>query len=405
MAYHKPFAFRGLNKFFSVGQVLGGVPRALDPDRLERRARQRTRLSNFGDPYFREGLEVLCESINSDARVNAYGYFLAEGTIISFLETRLLLQKKRDKNDPVLQTPLNDPIIVSGLARTGTTALQRMLSSAPGHKGLEWWELNLPMNRTVSDSREDRIKTAEAIIRPRELFTPHLDAMHYIRPHTLEECFWLLGGTFSSRTMTEFMVCYQYLDWYYSKANADKKYADYADLLRILQAEYPGQRLVLKSIEHLENPHMILKHIPNALLVQTHRKPTQCIPSYASLNSFVCDLSCEDLDLHRHGRVVLDVSEKSMQAHLRNRVGLDGKIYDHQYTDMIKDPIAAVKKAYDFFDLPWTDEVATTVGLHTRENQQHKYGHHKYHVTDFGMTDDEINERFKGYIQDWLPAE
>ncbi|MCB1409972.1 MAG: sulfotransferase [Rhodobacter sp.] len=404
MAYPKPLAFRGLNTFFRLGQVLQGVPRALDPEKLKRKAMQRTRLKNFGDDYYQEGLEVLCESLNRDSRVNAYGYFLAESTLVSFLETRLLLQRKRDRNDPVLQTRLIDPIIVSGLARTGTTALHRMLASAPLHRGLEWWELNLPMNRTVSDSREDRIKTAEAIIRPRELFTPHLDAMHYIRPHTLEECFWLMGGTFASRTMTEFMVCYGYLDWYFTKANADKKYQDYADLLRILQAEYPGQRLVVKSIEHLENPHLILKHIPNAKLIQTHRKPVECVPSYISLNAFVVDLTCSDLDLHRHGRAVLDVSDRSLSAHLRNRAGLEGKIYDHLYTDMLKDPVGSVRKVFDFFGLRWTDEVARTVGLHTREHQQHKYGRHTYAVGDFGLTEAEINDRFKDYIQTYLPA-
>lgn len=402
MAYTKPLAFRGLNLAFKLGQTLGGVPKRLDPDKLERKAKQKTRLKDFGDPYYRTGLEVLCRSLNEDSRINAYGYFLAESTLISFLETRLLLQNRRNRKDPVLKTQLIDPIIVSGLARTGTTALHRMLASAPGHHGMEWWELNLPMNRNVSDSPEDRIKTAEAIIRPRELFTPHLDAMHYIRPHTLEECFWLLGCTFAGRTVTEFMVCYQYLDWYYQHADADKKYADYADLLRILQANHPGQRLVLKSIEHLENPHLILKHIPNALLVQTHRKPTECVPSYASLNSFVLDLSCEDLDLHRHGQKVLEVSHRSLTRHLQNRVGLEHKIHDHLYTDMLKDPVGSVRRVFDKFGLPWSDETAQVVGQHTREHQQHKYGVHKYQLSDFGMSEGQINEQFADYIQTYL---
>lgn len=402
MAYPKPFAFRGLNQAFRLGQFLGGVPKALDPEKLMKKAAKRTRLKDYGDPYFKEGLEVLCDSINSDARVNAYGYFLAESTILSFLETRLLLQDRRNRDHSDLKTELVAPIIISGLARTGTTALHRMLSAVPGHHGLEWWELNLPMNRNASDSAEDRIKFAEGIIRPRELFTPHLDAMHYIRPHTLEECFWLMGGTFAARTVTEFMVVYKYLDWYYASANADKKYKDYADLLRILQATHPDKRLVVKSIEHLENPHLILKHVPNAMLIQTHRKPSECVPSYASLNSFVVDLTCDDLDKHRHGRAILDVSDKSMQAHLRNRVGVEDRIYDHLYTDMLKSPVSCVRGVHEKFGLEWSDEIAYNVGLHTREHQQHKYGKHTYHVSDFGLSNEQIDERFSGYIDTYL---
>ena len=398
MAYPKPFAFRGLNKAFQLGQLLGGVPRELNPDKLEKKARKRTRLKDFGDPYYREGLEVLCDSLNNDSRVNAYGYFLAEGTLVSFLETRLLLQDRRNRDRPELKTELIAPIILSGLARTGTTALHRMLAAPEDHHGLEWWELNLPMNRNASDSREDRIKAAEAIIKPRELFTPHLDAMHYIRPHTLEECFWLMGGTFASRTLTEFMVCYSYIDWYYARADADRKYADYADLLRILQAEHPGKRLVLKSIEHLEHPDKILKHIPNAMLIQTHRKPTECVPSYVSLNSFVCDLSCDDLDLHRHGQAVLELSEKSMRAHMKNRAGLEARIHDHSYYDMLKEPVECVRRVYEKFGLEWSDELAGTVARHTREHQQHKYGKHKYSPADFGLSEDMINARFPEYL-------
>lgn len=403
MAYHKPIAFRGLNKAFQLGQALGGVPRQLNPDKLAHKAQKRTRLKDFGDPYYREGLEALCHSLNTDSRVNAYGFFLAESTILSFLETRLLLQDRRNRDVPALRTALIDPIIVSGLPRTGTTALHRMLSAPEDHHGLEWWELNLPMNRNASDSREDRIKAAETIIRPRELFTPHLDAMHYIRPHTLEECFWLLGGTFSARTVTEYMVTYSYLDWYYQHANADKKYADYADLLRILQAEHPGKRLVLKSIEHLEHPDKIIRHIPNAKLIQTHRKPVECVPSYASLNTFVCDLSCDDLDLHRHGRAILDNSEKSITAHMANRITVEDHIHDHSYYDMLSEPIDCVRRVYQKFGLNWTNQVAETVALHTRENQQHKYGKHSYALADFGLDEATLTARFNAYSEKFAP--
>ncbi|WP_319824948.1 sulfotransferase [Thalassovita sp.] len=403
MAYHKPYAFRGLNKAFQLGQALGGVPRELNPDKLEKKARKRTRLKDFGDPYYREGLEVLCDSLNKDSRVNAYGYFLAESTIVSFLETRLLLQDRRNRDRPELRTELIDPIIVGGLARTGTTALHRMLAAPEDHHGVEWWELNLPMNRNASDSREDRIKTAEAIIRPRELFTPHLDSMHYIRPHTLEECFWLLGGTFSSRTVTEFMVCYSYLDWYYANADHDKKYADYADLLRIIQSGHPGKRLVLKSIEHAENVHMIYKHIPNVNFICTHRQPRECVPSYISLNTFVLDLSCNDLDLERHGEAVLEVSRKSVQDYMKNRIGFEGRIYDHSYYDMLSDPVGCIRNVYQHFGLGWSDQIAYEVGKHTREHQQHKYGKHSYKAEDFGLTSEKIETRMAEYLAKFFP--
>jgi hypothetical protein len=258
------------------------------------------------------------------------------------------------------------------------------------------------MNRGPKDSAQKRRKYADGLLLPRKLFTPHLDGIHYIRSNTLEECFWLMGCTMNARAVTEYMVCYKYLDWYFQDADADRKYRDYADLLRILQAARPGQRLVLKSLEHMENPHILLKHLPGAMLVQTHRLPSECIPSYISLNSVVVALAMKGFDQKRHARKWVELGERSMTRHLQNRKKLDKRIWDHRYADMLKDPVGSVRRVCEFFGIAWNERVAAAVARHTRENQQHKYGTHKYRIGDFGLTAEGVNGRFADYIRTYL---
>lgn len=399
----QPLAFRGLVGALTLGQTLGAVLRKLDPEALEAQAIKRTGYSDFGDPYYRTGLEILCNSLNTEAGLNAYGTVLARDLIVNYLSTRLCLQDMRNRNAPELKTELIPPIIVTGLARTGTTALHRMLASAPGHRGLEWWELMSPVPRGPSDTVEARIKFAKGLILPRKIFTPHLDAAHYIREDTLEECFWMMGQSFASRAMAEVLPCPSFIEYFLDGDHRDKKYEDYADLLRVMQARVPGIRLVMKSPEHMDALPELSRHLPEAMLVMTHRKPTESVPSYISLSNLVHSLGVKNSDVVSLGKVWLDNAAREVEKHMACRGKFNNPLWDHRYTDMIEDPIGSVRRVYERFAMDWNEETEATVAKHTRENQQHKYGLHKYHISDFGLTNQDVEARFSDYIAAFNP--
>lgn len=403
----KPFAFKLLVTALTGAQKIGAVPKRLDPDALEAQAKKRTGLDDFGDPYYRKGLEILCDSINTEAGVNAYGVVLTRDLIVNALANRLCLQDMRNRNAPELQTELIPPIIVTGLARTGTTALHRMLASAPGHRGIEWWELMSPVPRGPNNSVEARVKFAKGLLLPRKIFTPHLDAGHYIREDTLEECFWMTALSFASRALPEVVPVPAFIDYFLDGDHRDRKYADYANLMRVLQSRVPGKRLVMKSPEHMDALPELARHLPEAMVVMTHRRPSECVPSYISLSDLIYSLAVKERDVEALGQLWLDNAAREMDKHMKLRGTFNNPLWDHRYTDMLEDPIGSVRKVYDRFGLDWTDETEATVAKHTRENQQHKYGLHKYHISDFGLTEDDVNTRFADYLNtfDFLKAQ
>src|SRR5712672_2213464 len=75
------------------GRCLHYVRRvALSVDALLDGARTVTRLSDFGDPTFRDGLEVLVEAIEREGDPNAVGRMALEGQLAGYLCERLRVE-------------------------------------------------------------------------------------------------------------------------------------------------------------------------------------------------------------------------------------------------------------------------------------------------------------------------
>jgi hypothetical protein len=108
------------------------------------RTGQRTMLSDFGDLGFRAGLDALVDALNHDAQLHAAGRMALRRIMTDHLVNRLLLTSVRQQAPGIFTRPLANPLIVTGLPRSGTTLLHRMLAADPAHYGLPYWELGVP---------------------------------------------------------------------------------------------------------------------------------------------------------------------------------------------------------------------------------------------------------------------
>ncbi len=106
--------------------------------------------------------------------------------------------------------------------------------------------------------------------------------------------------------------------------------------------------------------------------------------------------------------VRLDI-EKTMECNLdflsvevgrnlfaRKYHGIDA--HDIMYEEILSDPLSVVKKFYVKFGIELSPVTEAKMKAFIRKNRQHKHGHHKYSVSDFGMTEAQIIERFEEYM-------
>src|SRR5690606_24126968 len=123
---------------------------------LMEEASRATGLADFGDPRLVTPLDVPLESITGEARLHPDGRLIANGRNVNALKTRRRAEALIAAHPEILEVPIEAPIVIAGLQRTGTTMLHRLLAQDPGVRALYSWEaLNPVPMRKLPFLRED----------------------------------------------------------------------------------------------------------------------------------------------------------------------------------------------------------------------------------------------------------
>jgi hypothetical protein len=87
-----------------------------------------------------------------------------------------------------------------------------------------------------------------------------------------------------------------------------------------------------------------------------------------------------------------------MQVRAKHRDKSD-QFVDVQFEEVVVDPVAALRRVYDRFGMPWSDEAESRMRTFLAANPQGKHGAHRYDLGDFGLALGEIRERFAAYCE------
>ncbi len=360
-------------------------------------------LEDFGNSYFKKGLKKLLFSLSEDISLNFIGKTNAHTQIIRCLSNRLLFVDYLKKNPEGLSKTLIPPFIITGLPRSRTTFLQRMLSVLPGHYGLPLWETwrPIPNAKELKRGKNYRIKLAKIEISWAKLLINKLDQRHVTLPTEVEEDVFLFGLTFYSGEFWYYFPVHSYNKWLLS-TDRREAYREWKQLLQILQAFHPGERLILKSPPHMDAVQKIKAVLPDAMAIQTHRRPEEALGSFTSLMYSVHSVMLKYIDLSKMRRSLEYMFEKNIERNMAFRQHNPDFILDIQYTDLIADPGSVVKHIYKHFDLGWTSRHEKALSSFIKENPKGKHGKHRYTVKDFGWSEEYLKEGFAAYTNTFL---
>jgi hypothetical protein len=394
-----PYSYRAANALAGLLQAAGMPKLRLDEGTLCTAAMKQTGLSDFGNPYYREGFMRLLESAEEDARLHPLGRFMTNDFFTNYLAQRLLLMESLKKEPQIYQQKLVFPLIIVGLARSGTTFLHKMLALDPNHRALPMWQLMYPFPEKPADNnrRDRRQAQMERTMRFRQPLLPGIDAIHYMRADTPEECILVLGLTFNSNIFGTLSPLYGYVEWYLENTGSLQKYEEYSWLLKHFQSQEPEQRLVLKAPAHTGNLEPLTQTIPNAMIIQTHRDPVVSYVSACSLVKTYHLAMSNEVDVPRMAEQCLRLYELWLKRSIEFREAHPGVIYDVFYDGLVSNPIGTVRGIYSNFQLPWSNVYEAELRAFVTSNPKDKHGKHHYKAADFGLTDGEINERLRFY--------
>lgn len=366
-------------------------------DELHESATRTVGLSDFGDDDYREGLGVLLDSYRDEAGLTPTGskmfrYFL-KGALIA----RLLSEAGWKNNPGHAGVPVTRPVFVTGLPRTGTTALHRLLAADPGHQGLEMWLTEFPQPRPPRDTWADNPVFAQidAGLSQHHVENPEFMGLHYMSAGEVEECWQLLRQSLMSISYESLAHIPSYSTWLAGQ-DWTPAYARHRRNLQLIGANDPDKRWVLKNPSHLFALDALMEVYPDAIVVQTHRAPETIIASMCSLAEHATEGYSTVFTREQIGATQLDLWSRGLRDFSAARAEYDpAQFVDIDFADLRADPFGAVQKVYDAIGTDFTDDArAAMVALDEDSKSGDRRPQHKYSLEDYGLTAEQVSEAF-----------
>lgn len=260
---------------------------SLDPDALWAKALRDAPAKGEQGPRskadmadFRLRLELLAESLVSEAQLNPLGLTMAHGQLVRAIRQRLELGALWQVEPEVLQTQLASPIIIVGQMRSGTTRVHRLLAADPALAATRFCDSWHPVPRTL-DTRP--VWSAISLMFARAL-DPWLDAIHpFGVTRADEELGWLAAALDHCAYEAQWRI--PTFTAFSETREAAPVYREFARMLRTDASWHDNAHRprVLKVPQFAEDLPALLAEFPDARVVLTHRCEDELIQSAASL--------------------------------------------------------------------------------------------------------------------------
>ena len=103
-------------------------------------ASERTGLNDFGPEDFRLRLDMLCDEWRNDLALLKLGHLSLRNKLLQHASSRLLITDVLRRHPEIHEVEINEPIIVAGLPRSGTTHLVNLMAADSRLRALPLWE-------------------------------------------------------------------------------------------------------------------------------------------------------------------------------------------------------------------------------------------------------------------------
>lgn len=371
-----------------------------DIDQLVAAAQRKSGSKRFATDAHRESLAVLIDSLENEAQLSPMGRFMTRQHFVDALANNLRAGALFAERPQLRDKPLSRTIMVCGLARSGTTLLQRLLAQLPGARSIPAWEAFEPIPepgpQRSPDPRIKRLEFAEKFLR---WLSPDMFAVHPMDALAPEEDVIILEHVFYSGVSESTFNIPSFARWL-EQQDQTPAYHWLADCMRVMSERQDGDYWVLKSPHHLEWLDTVFEVFPDVTIVQTHRDPVETVPSFCSLVAHGWGIMSDHVDPLLVGRHWTRKIDRMLSRALASRDARQGQGFvDVHYRDLTRDPIGTVERLCEQIGIPWAEHTREHLQAWLANNRQHKYGVHRYVAEDFGITEGSIAEQFASYRQ------
>jgi hypothetical protein len=389
---------------------LGLLDRRLAAEDFIQLARRRTGLDDFGDVDLSEPLRRLLDSCTDEASLSIVGRIATRWDVLRFLSNLLLLRAAELRQPSIASEPVVQPIFITGLPRSGTSFLHRMMLEDQANRGPLVYETIHPYPSPLH-RRDRRAALVARQLRTFEALAPEFRALHPLDATSPQECSEITAHVFRSlRFDTNYRIP-SYRAWL--ETEPDGHVPAYRFHRRFLQHLQHRQRLrnrtgaganpprwVVKCPDHLFALEAIRAVYPDARLVFVHRDPVKVLLSVARLTEVLRRPFTRQLDPVEIGR---DESLRWQDGTRRmvavgDDAGLPEPVCHVYYLDLVSDPVSTVEQVYGHFGLVLPSAAVRGMERYVAAQPNGGYGRHNYRFEDHGLDAEAERRKFRSYM-------
>ncbi|HEX6842370.1 MAG TPA: sulfotransferase [Stellaceae bacterium] len=394
-----------------------------DAETLIEQARRRTGLDDFGDAPFREGLRVFLRACAEEADLRLFGRLGTRWDTGRFLVNLLRLRDAERRAPAILDEPIGAPIFITGLPRSGTTFLHRLLAEDEANRVPRVWQLIHPYPEPGGHDRR-RQKVARQL-RMFGMLAPEFRHMHPIGADSPQECSEITAHIFASLRFDSTYFVPSYRHWLDDRGHLDA-YRFHRRFLQHLQYQSAGDRSagdrsardrsagdrpggdrpggagrwVLKCPDHVFALDEIRSVYPDARIVFVHRDPMRVLLSATRLTEVLRRPFTRHVDRAALGRQECERwgIGAGLIVEAADREPFAEPIHHIHYRDLVGDPLGTVERLYRHFGLTLGTRAAARITRLTAASPDGGYGANHYRFETFDIDPVAARERFAPYL-------
>eukprot|EP00977_Amphora_coffeiformis_P007315 scaffold1586_cov158-Amphora_coffeaeformis.AAC.4 len=365
-------------------------------------------------PFAREGLRRICEEVTH--RVNDVAVLPAIAfQLTSALEARVSLYRLLAMHPEIMNEPIEQPVFILGLNRTGTTFLHRMLEAsglfqAPHVED----QTNLPSAEELCQpgalTEKERISFLDCNLQED---SDQFAGIHDISTGIAEEDMCAHAHCFASSMYDILYDLPEYRRWL-EQQNLDEVYVEHKRWMQFIswsrrRANKPLLRWCFKMPWHVRSLSSLFKAYPDALLVHTHRDPEKVAGSFCSLVEGQRERFVE-VDRTKLGLEQVESIENTLALAMQFRADhpeLKNRWLDVQFMDLMTSPKRVAARVVAHAGLPINKQATNLVSDYVEESIRRRGSMklHKYDIQDYGIKPSAFDTNvFREYKSDWLEA-
>ena len=260
------------------------MSKPLVADALIEQAMKKTGLNRFDSNSWREGLDVLLADYNSSEHPEPLLERMS-GNLVQMLSDRLATTDYLAQRPGLLDRPIERPLFVFGMPRTGTTLLSNLLACDPARRSALTWEIEEPVPPPTTATLKTDPRAIAKLAQEKAMLAAYPDMGKYYRNSAVypNECMFFMMHDFKGLAYEARGKLPGYRDWLLS-TDMSSTYKYHKRFLQLLQADAPGN-WNLKMPSHALWLETLLSIYPDARLVWAHRDPFTATSSFCSILS------------------------------------------------------------------------------------------------------------------------